>query len=104
MKFWGTNNCFAFGKYYGMALQAIGPVPYELVLPKQWQGFCHNRKDIGEDKEAKARTAAAFRRFNPSFDEKEHEADGLKDAFFIAYYCGVKNNVVMPKDFVFIRV
>jgi hypothetical protein len=104
MTLWGTNNNFAFGKYYGMALMMIESVPYELVLPQQWQKYAHNRKEVDDTKEAKARTAAAFRRFNPSFDETSHKADGLKDAFFIAHYVGAKNHVVMPKDFVFIRV
>jgi hypothetical protein len=104
MKIWGSNNNFSFGKYFGMALMMIESVPYEMVLPQQWQGYCHNRKEVGETKEAKARTAAAFRRFNPNFDETEHTADGLKDAFFVAYYVGAKNHIVMPKEFVFIRV
>jgi hypothetical protein len=102
MKIWGSNNNFSFGKYYGMALMMLDSVPYELVLPQKWQSYCHDRQEIGNSTEAKAKTAAAFRRFNPYFDEKEHKADGLKDAFFVAYYVGAKNHVVMPKDFNFI--
>lgn len=98
----GHKNNFAFGGYYKAILQLIEAYPYELFTPQKWQSYAHNKQNKSDFKDAKERTAAAFRRFNPNFDETQHKADGLKDAFFIAYYCGVKNNIVMPKDFSFI--
>lgn len=100
---WGTNNNFAFGGYYAMIKQIISKYPYELVLPKTWQKFAHNREDLKLD-EAKKRTAAAFRRFNPDFDETQHKADGLKDAFFVAYWCGAKNGIIMIKNYTFVDI
>lgn len=97
----GHKNNFAFGGYFKAVLQMLELYPYELITPQKWQSFAHDKKSKSEIKDAKERTAAAFRRLNPNFDENEHKADGLKDAFFIAYYCGIKNNIVMPKDFNF---
>lgn len=100
-KLFGCSN-FTFGFNYSAVLSMVGQAfPYSLVSPKAWQRKFNGNTD--NEKAAKLRTASSFRKMNPSFEaivRSKHE--GLIDAFFIAYYGGVVNNVVMPVDFRFI--
>jgi hypothetical protein len=102
-KLFGCSN-FTFGMNYMAVLSMIGQAyPYQLVSPKAWQRKFNGNTD--NEKAAKLRTASSFRKMNPSFGglvRSKHE--GLIDAFFIAYYAGIVNNVVMPVDFNFIEL
>jgi hypothetical protein len=96
-----------YGKNYGIALGLLEPYPHETFTPQQWQKSIHGIKGKTDDRTAKERTAANFKRMNPDFKDRrvtKKEAEGLKDAFFIAYYCGLKNNVVMPNSFHFVKI
>lgn len=96
-----------YGKNYGMALGLLEPYPFDTFLPQKWQKAMHGIKTKADERTAKERTAAVFARMNPDFKDRsitKKEAEGLKDAFFIAYYCGLKHNVVMPNSFRFEHV
>lgn len=102
-KLFGCSN-FTFGMNFMAVLSMIGQrYPYSLVSPKNWQKRFNSAPKPNET--AKQRTKAAFRKMNPNFgiiEKSEHE--GLIDAFFIAYYAGLSNNVVMPMEFNFVQV
>lgn len=102
-KLFGCGN-FTFGMNYMAVLSMVGQeYPYQLVSPKAWQRKFNGAN--GDQKSAKLRTASTFRKLNPSFGpivKSDHE--GLMDAFFIGYYAGVVNNVVMPVDWRFLQV
>ena len=96
-----------YGKNFGLALGLLEPYPFDEFSPQKWQKSIHGVKSKADERTAKERTAAAFARMNPDFSVKtitKKQAEGLKDAFFIAYYCGLKNNVVMPNSFRFEHV
>ena len=88
-------------------MQLLEPYPYDSFTPQRWQGRMHGTKSKGDKRTAKDRSAAVFRRMNPHFKMKlnnKEVGEGMRDAFLIAYYTGLKNNVVMPTDFEFIRL
>jgi hypothetical protein len=100
-KLFGCSN-FSFGKNFGHCLDLIKRYPYTLVSPRAWQRRFNGNV---EEKTAKLRTKSSFRKMNPSFGKiivNQHE--GLIDAFFIAYFAGIDNNVVMPRDWNFVEV
>lgn len=100
-KVWGVNNNFAFGSYYGQVLAMLEMYPYELVTPQAWQRKIHGLK---KGKMGKEMSAAKFRRMNPDFGTIKKCHEGLIDAFLIAYYGGLINNIVMPTNFSFLNV
>jgi hypothetical protein len=101
-KMFGCSN-FAFGGSYNSCLDLVKYYPFSLVSPMTWQ---HRLTGSSRTKiPPKIRAASAFRKMNPNFQKivkTQHE--GLIDAFFIAYYAGLSNNVVMPTDFIFVEV
>lgn len=101
MKPWGVSNNFNFGMYYGQMLAFLEKYPYELVSPQTWQRRINGMK---KGVEPKAATASSFRKMNPNFGPIKKAHEGMIDAFFIAYFGGLINNIVMPKDFDFIHV
>jgi hypothetical protein len=104
-QFGGAN--FKFGAHYQAGLQLLEPYPYDTFTPQRWQGRMHGTKTKGDQRTAKDRSAAVFRRMNPHFKMKMNNkevGEGMRDAFLIAYYTGLKNNVVMPTNFEFIRL
>lgn len=96
---------FNFGKNFGMALAMLEYYPYELVRPQSWHKRINGSKIPDEKADTKARSKASFLRMNPDFGKivKEHH-EGMIDAFFIAYYSGLRNSVVMPNGFSFRNV
>lgn len=96
---------FSFGKNYGMALGMIELYPYELVRPQAWHKRINGAKTEDDERDTKQRSKASFLRMNPNFGKiiKEHH-EGLIDAFFIAYFCGLRNSVVLPNGFNFIKI
>lgn len=106
MPIFGGRN-WGFGYYYSAAYHLLENVPFEAFTPQKWQKAMHGVKSKADERTAKERTAAVFARMHPDFKDRsitKKEAEGLKDAFFIAYYCGLKNNVVMPNSFRFEHV
>lgn len=107
MPIFGGRN-WGFGYHYSAAYHLLERVPFDEFTPAQWQKPFHGKKVKTTDtKTAKERTAAAFARMNPDFEDRiysKEDAKAIKDAFFIAYYCGLKNNLVMPKSFRFEHV
>jgi len=101
MKIWGVANNFTFGYYYGQVRCFLEPWPYELIGPKGWQKRINGCPRAGKAKEM---SAASFRRMNPTHGPITKKDEGMVDAFFIAYFAGLTNNIVMPKDFTFLRV
>jgi len=101
MSVWGTKNNFNFGGYFYQLLLFLQKYPHELVSPQAWQ-----RKVNGKSKGVvgKEHSKASFIRMNPGFGTIKNKHNGVIDAFFIAYYGGLTNNIVMPKDFSFIEV
>lgn len=101
-KLFGCSN-FTFGMNFMAVLTMVGQkYPYQTVTPRAWQRRFNGNVHTAEI--AKVRTASTFRKMNPSFGpiiRTKHE--GLVDAFFIAYYGGIANNLVMPVDFIFIE-
>jgi hypothetical protein len=97
------KNVFQWGANYGQCLALIEPYPYDSFSPQSWQRRLHGIKSTSD---AKIRTAFAFMRINPKFNVKlaAKVKSGLFDAFCIAYYAGLKNNIVMPTGFEFERV
>lgn len=96
---------FSFGKNYGMALGMIELYPYELVRPQAWHKRINGIKAEDDIRDTKQRSKASFLRMNPNFGKvvKEHH-EGLIDAFFIGYFCGLRNNLVLPNGFSFFQV
>lgn len=101
MAVWGVKNNFSFGGYYDQWRMFLDKYAYEIVPPQTWQ-----RKVNGNSKGVKGKehSKASFIRMNPGFGTIKKKHEGLIDAFFIAYYGGLTNNIVMPKDFAFIQV
>lgn len=96
---------FGFGVSYGQAFSMLEDYPYDLVRPQAWHKLINGSKLPDETRTTKMRSAASFIRLNPTFGKivKEHH-EGMIDAFFIAYYCGLHNSVVMPSGFSFERI
>jgi hypothetical protein len=107
MPIFGGRN-WGFGYYYSAAYHLLESVPFDAFTPAQWQKPFHGKKvKTNDTKTAKDRTAAAFARMNPNFEDRiysKEDAKAVKDAFFIAYYVGMKNNIVMPTNFGFCDV
>lgn len=102
MKIWGITNNWAFAFNYSAVLHWLQGHPFQLVRPKRWQADAH--KGIGKDfGTAKEKSALAFSRLCPSFGKIAKGDDGIIDAFFIAKYAGIDNNVRIPHDLLFIE-
>jgi hypothetical protein len=103
----GANGAatFSFGKNFGMTLAMLEYYPYELIRPQAWHKRINGSKTPDDKADTKARSRASFLRLNPDFGKiiKEHH-EGMIDAFFIAYFCGLLNNLVMPNGYTFQRV
>lgn len=101
-KLFGQSN-FTFGANFRDVHTMVGQdYPYTLVSSRGWQRRFNGNV---EEKTAKLRTKSSFRKMNPSFGKiivNQHE--GLIDAFFIAYFAGIDNNVIMPRDWNFQEV
>lgn len=96
---------FGLGKNYGMILSLIECYPYELIRPQKWHKLINGKKDKEDERTTKERSKASFVRLNPTFGKiiKEHH-EGLIDAFFIGYSCGLLSGLVMPNGFNFERL
>jgi len=103
----GANGAatFSFGKNYGMVLSMLEYYPYELIRPQAWHKRINGSKAPDETRDTKKRSQASFMRMNPDFGKivKEHH-EGMIDAFFIAYFCGLLNNLAMPNGFSFQQI
>lgn len=95
---------FSFGESYGKVKQMLEEYPFELVRPQAWHKRINGAKD-GDERDTKTRSKATFIRMNPDFGKivKEHH-EGMIDAFFIAYYTGLKAGIVMPQGFTFDQI
>lgn len=104
-KLFGCSN-FSFGFNYGSILSMIGrEYPYQLVSPKIWQRRFNCNGNSDQKLSAKLRTMSSFRKMNPNFGKiTKSDHEGLIDAFFIGYYGGLVNNVIMPVDFNFEKI
>lgn len=98
MPAWGTKN-FSFGYNYGQVRQMLEEYPYELVAPGTWQRSMISCPKAGKTKEM---AASSFRKMNPNFGKiTKDEHEGLIDAFFIGYFGGKTNCVIMPTNWEF---
>lgn len=98
----GLSN-FTFGEMFASCKDLVKYYPYELVSPATWQRMLKYSKT--DKRPAKEKTKEVFRKMNPNFGKiTKAEHEGMIDAFFIAYYGGFSNHVIMPKDFLFIEV
>ena len=102
VQIFGASNNFAFGGYFARAHQMIEDYPHELVVPKKWQKPIHG--GAIEKITAKEKSKQAFRKLNPNFGPLTKGFEGLIDAYLIAHYAGLKNNVTMPWGVNFIKI
>jgi hypothetical protein len=104
MPSFGTKN-FPWGWNVSACFHLLVNYPYDSFAPGAWQKKIHGVRYCKKSTvEAKARTASAFKKMNPNFEYKHMNAANkaaVYDAFCIAYYTGLKNNVVMPNNFRF---
>ena len=96
---------FTFGKNFGMAMALLERYSYEIVRPQAWHKRINGSKIPDETRTTKDRSKASFQRMNPDFGRivKSHH-EGMIDAFFIAYFCGLRGGVVMPNGFTFYEI